>query len=80
MAYTVHHAKTHLSKLMAQAEAGEEVVISRRGKPAVRLVPCEPKPKTGIKAGWLKGKIEWNEAFWDPLPEHELRAWGGESD
>jgi prevent-host-death family protein len=35
----VHEAKTHLSRLMAQAEAGEEVIIARNGVPAVKLVP-----------------------------------------
>lgn len=39
MIVNVHQAKSQLSKLMEQAEAGEEVVIARAGKPAVRLVP-----------------------------------------
>ena len=34
----VHEAKTHLSRLLAQVEAGEDVVIARRGKPVARLV------------------------------------------
>lgn len=37
----IHQAKTNLSKLIEQAEAGEEVVIARNGKPAVRLTPIE---------------------------------------
>ncbi|MFO7763531.1 MAG: type II toxin-antitoxin system prevent-host-death family antitoxin [Wenzhouxiangellaceae bacterium] len=32
-------AKTHLAELLRKAEAGEEVVITRRGKPVARLVP-----------------------------------------
>ena len=80
MTYTVHHAKTHLSKLMAEAEAGREVVIARRGKPAVRLVPVDPPaPRKGIKAGWLKGLVEWNPAMEEPLSEDELRLWEGEA-
>lgn len=41
MAATInmHDAKTQLSDLVARAEAGEEIVIARRNKPAVRLVP-----------------------------------------
>jgi prevent-host-death family protein len=35
----MHDAKTQLSDLVARAEAGEEIVIARRNKPAVRLVP-----------------------------------------
>ena len=34
----VHDAKTHLSKLLADVEAGDEVIIARRGKPVARLV------------------------------------------
>ena len=75
---TVHHAKTHLSRLIAQAEAGEEVVIARGDKPAVRLVPVKPAPRR--KAGSLKGVIEWDERFWDPLPDDELALWNGEGD
>jgi prevent-host-death family protein len=39
MEVNVHHAKTHLSKLIAAAESGEEVIIARAGKPSVKLVP-----------------------------------------
>jgi len=42
MIVNIHAAKTHLSKLIEAAEAGEEVVIARNGKPAVRLAPVEP--------------------------------------
>lgn len=38
MEVNIHHAKTHLSKLIAAAESGEEVIIARAGKPAVKLV------------------------------------------
>ena len=41
----VHEAKTQLSRLLAQAEAGEEVVIARRGEPVARLVACKPRGK-----------------------------------
>jgi prevent-host-death family protein len=39
---SVHEAKTHLSKLLRRVESGEEVVISRGGKPVARLVPATP--------------------------------------
>jgi prevent-host-death family protein len=35
----VHEAKTHLSKLLTRVEAGEEIIISKAGKPIARLVP-----------------------------------------
>lgn len=71
----VHQAKTQLSRLLAQAEAGEEVVIARRGEPVARLVPCRSAGKRQPDA--LKGKITIPAAFWEPLPEDELRLWEG---
>lgn len=41
----VHEAKTQLSKLLARVASGEEVTISRYGRPAARLVPCSPPAK-----------------------------------
>ena len=41
----VHQAKTQLSRLLAQVEAGEEVVIARRGEPVARLVRCKSRGK-----------------------------------
>ena len=77
---TVHQAKTHLSRLIAEAEAGGEVVIARGKEPAVRLVPVKDKQKGKRQFGLFKGKIGWSEDFWDPLPEEELRLWNGEGD
>ena len=39
----VHEAKTHLSRLLARVEAGEEVVIARNGNPVAQLVRCKSK-------------------------------------
>jgi prevent-host-death family protein len=44
MIANIHQAKTHLSKLIERAEAGEEVIIARAGKPAVRLMPIVGAP------------------------------------
>lgn len=43
MQVTIHEAKTHLSRLIAAVERGEEVVIARRDKPVVRLIQEAPK-------------------------------------
>ena len=72
----VHQAKTQLSRLLARAEAGEDVVIARRGEPVVRLVAC--KPKGTRQPDVLKGKIAFPDNFFDPLPEDELAAWEGQ--
>ena len=71
----VHQAKTQLSQLLAKVEAGEEVVIARRGEPVVRLVGCKPRSKR--QPDVLKGKITIPDSFFDALPEEELRAWEG---
>ena len=69
----VHQAKTQLSRLLARVEAGEEVVIARRGEPVARLVACKPRSKR--QPDVLKGKVVISEDFFEPLPEEELRAW-----
>lgn len=76
----VHEAKTHLSKLLKRAHDGEEIVLSKAGKPYAKLVPFDPQPKKPPrKPGRLKGK--WPDLpdsfFFDPLPEEELRLWEG---
>ncbi|MYD96427.1 MAG: type II toxin-antitoxin system Phd/YefM family antitoxin [Gammaproteobacteria bacterium] len=71
----VHQAKTQLSRLLAQVEAGEEVVIARRGNPVARLVRCQPEAKR--QPDVLKGKVNIPENFFEPLPEEELTSWEG---
>ena len=71
----VHQAKTQLSRLLARVEAGEDVVIARRGEPVARLVGCKPQSKR--QADILKGKVVIPDNFFDPLPEEELTAWEG---
>lgn len=72
---TVHKAKTHLSQLIAEAEAGEEIVIMRDKVAAVRLVPAgEPVPRRTF--GALAGKVSVTAAFFEPLPADELALWG----
>ena len=76
---SVHEAKTHLSRLIEKVLAGEEVVISRNKEPVVRLVREGPPRKTPL-LGAFKGKISFDESFFDPLPDDELAAWNGEAD
>lgn len=60
---TIHEAKTHLSRLIQKALAGEEVIIAKAGKPVVRLVPIEPPaPPVRTFGGW-KGKFWMAEDF-----------------
>jgi prevent-host-death family protein len=73
---TVHEAKTNLSKLIAEVLAGGEVVIARGKVPAVKIVPVEAINKPKRLLGRLKGKVELTDAFFEPLPDDELKAWG----
>ena len=71
----VREAKTHLSRLLAQVEAGEEVVIARNGKAVARLVSVRSRGKP--RFGSWKGRIKLDDSFFEPLPEEELAAWEG---
>jgi prevent-host-death family protein len=81
--YTVHAAKTNLSKLIERAEAGEEVVIARGKKPVVRLIPVGvPAHVLRRRAfGVLKGKLKLPDSFFfEPLPDEEVKLWEGRED
>ncbi len=67
---TIHVAKTNLSKLIAKVEAGEEVIICRGNKEVARLAPVNGVKSADRKPGRLKGLIEWDDRFFDPLPLH----------
>jgi len=57
----IAHAKAHLSMLLEQVEAGEEIVIARRGKPIARLVPERPSQRSAAEAlqqAWALGGLE----------------------
>lgn len=71
----VHEAKTHFSRLLDKAHAGEEIVLAKAGKPYARLVPLAPATPPQRRPGRLKGKLD--DAFFEPLPEEELAAWEG---
>ena len=76
--FTVHAAKTNLSKLIERAEKGEEIVIARGNKPVARLVPMSaPAHILRRRAfGALKGRLKLPDTFFfDPLPDDELDLW-----
>ncbi|MBB1073073.1 type II toxin-antitoxin system prevent-host-death family antitoxin [Rhodoferax sp. 4810] len=70
----VHEAKTHLSRLIEQAHAGEEIILAKSGRPYARLMPLDDKTVTR-QPGRLPGTVD--EAFFEPLPESELIGWEG---
>lgn len=68
----VHEAKTHLSRLLDQAHAGKEIILSKAGKPYARLMPLAA-PEGGRRPGRLAGTLD--DAFFEALPDAELDAW-----
>ena len=73
---SVFDAKAQFSALIARAEAGEEIVISRHGRPAVRLVSVE-KPAHARHPGVFAGQI-WMAPDFDEFTEQDERDWYGE--
>jgi prevent-host-death family protein len=75
---TTHEAKTHLSRLLAEVEAGEEVTIARGARPVARLVPVKraprrARPKVGTPTS---PPVRCTGDAFAPLSEEELKDWG----
>ena len=68
----VHEAKTHLSRLLERAHAGEEIILAKTGRPYARLVPLATT-NGKRQPGRLEGKVG-SDPF-EPLPKAELDAW-----
>lgn len=69
--YTLHAAKTNLSKLIARAE----IVLARGKEPIARIVPIATGKRPRRKFGALKGKIRIGPEFFESLPKEELKRW-----
>ena len=72
----IYEAKTQLSRLVDKAASGEEVVISRNGRPVARLVGYAAHRKSR-KLGILKGRVRVGRDFDAPLPRQILDAFEG---
>jgi prevent-host-death family protein len=73
----LHDAKTHLSRLVDRAAAGEEIVIARSGKPVARLVPLA-EPRSPRRLGLYRGEIRVAEDFDELPPDLQLAFEDGE--
>ena len=71
MSVNIHEAKTHLSRLVDRAAAGEEIVIARAGKPVARLVALE-RPVRDRQLGTARGQI-WIAPDFDEVDEEVTR-------
>ncbi len=69
---TLYQAKTHLSRLVERAAAGEEIVIAKSGRPRARLVPLEDTRGLRV-SGKGKGRWRLRRDFDAPLPEAVVR-------
>jgi antitoxin (DNA-binding transcriptional repressor) of toxin-antitoxin stability system len=74
---TIHKAKTQLSRLIAKACKGEEIVIARGKKPVVRLVAIAEKKAERVPGLW-KGLVTYTPDAFDPLTDQELKDLGFE--
>ena len=77
MSYTVHQAKTNLSKLIKEAESGKEVVITRGKQPVAKIVPISGASNNRVP-GSMKGQLRAAPDAFDPLTDEELRELGFE--
>jgi prevent-host-death family protein len=77
---TIFEAKTNFSELVKKAQRGEEVIITsgREKTPVAKIVAIEPVKRQRLGFMEIPG-FELGEAFWEPLPEEELRMWNGEN-
>lgn len=72
----IQAAKTHLSRLVEEAVAGEEIILAKAGRPMVRLTPFHASG-TRRKLGQFKGKIKESPGCWDA--DSSLETQFGES-
>ncbi len=73
--FNIHAAKTHLSRLVDEVAAGEEIIIAKAGKPVARLVPMTRPPK--LQFGALAGELTVSDDFDAPLPDDLLDMFEG---
>jgi prevent-host-death family protein len=75
----IHDAKTNFSKLVEQAAAGEEIIITKAGTPMARLVPLQ-KQKRKIQFGVMKGRMKIKRGFYDAITGEEIALFEGLDD
>ena len=72
----IHEAKTHLSRYLVRVARGETILLCKRNVPIAEIRPLPPARKKRRPIGLDKGQFEVTEAFFKPLPEDLLRAFG----
>lgn len=70
-------AKTNLSRYIAERAPGDTLVLCNRHEPVAEIRTIDKKKRVR-RIGVAKGKFEWPDSFFDPLPEEIMRAFRGE--
>jgi prevent-host-death family protein len=74
---TVHEAKTHLSRLLAEVEKGREFTICRGSQPVARLAPLRDEPPSRPKVGEVTSeRVKYSDDCFAPLTDEDLKQWG----
>jgi prevent-host-death family protein len=71
----MHEAKTKLSQLVERAEGGEDIIITRNGKPVARLAAIAQTNALAALHGALRGRVHFADDF-DELPDDIAAAFG----
>lgn len=75
MLVNIYEAKTGLSALLERAQAGEDIVIARSGKPIARLTPIAPLAgsRSGVRLGGLRAaRLKLSKDFHAPATDDDL--------
>jgi prevent-host-death family protein len=79
-AVNIHDAKTHFSRLIERAAAGESIVIAKAGVPVARLVPLEPSSNASpARTGFLMGRIQVPDDFDHMFDDEIQRSFDGDA-
>ena len=74
---TIHHAKTHLSRILREVQAGESVIILNGSTPVAKLTPVESPPAMRPPAGTRTSEpVHYADDAFQPLKDEELEEWG----
>lgn len=71
----IQEAKTHLSRLLREVEAGEVIAIARAGRVVARLIRAEE----ALPRAWgcFEGQVRIEDGAFDPLSDDEVSEWDG---
>jgi prevent-host-death family protein len=71
----IYEAKTQLSKLVSRAEAGEEITLTRHGRPVARIVPLDRRTRPRVPGAW-RGRVVIHDDF-HSFDDEDAALWYG---